>query len=81
MDIQTMGKILISLKSVLRFSPRDIDLELVAIWCSTLTEFDEKTIKNAFRTILYNKSDWPTPAEVRRLCIGKDVDLNPETES
>ncbi len=71
MTNETMQGLLTALKlAAPRWAPQEINPTLAKIWLKALEELDDESIKNAIVSAMKNCTEWPTPAQVRRISQG-----------
>lgn len=66
-----MGTILSSLRLILpKYAPSEIPLSVCTLWCDAVEEFSDEIIYKAFKHASQNLTEFPTPATIKRLCLG-----------
>lgn len=73
MTRQQMAGLLTALKlAAPRWAPQQINLELAGIWIDVLQDFDDITVAKTISKAMQNLTEWPTPATIKRMCMGTD---------
>lgn len=77
MDSKQMGAMLTHLKSICTvWAPKEITKEIATTWCNILGDFSDEQVIKAFQDIVKTEEQWPSPAKIRRICLGSRLNDN-----
>ena len=71
MIVVEMEKILDAVKVMLpKYSPKEVNRDLANAWINVLKDYSDIEIKSAFGKAVTSLSQFPVPADIKRLCQG-----------